>query len=46
MLDDDDGVAGFDQLVQHFEEFGHVVEMQAGGGLIQNVERAAGGALG
>ncbi len=45
VLDDDDGVAGLDQFVQHFEEFCDVVEMQPGGGLVQNVERAAGGAL-
>ena len=34
-----------DQLVQHFEQLGDVVEMQAGGRLVENVERAAGGAL-
>ena len=35
-----------DQLVQHVEQLRHVVEMQAGGRLVQDVERAAGGALG
>ena len=34
-----------DQLVQHFEQLRHVVEMQAGGRLVEDVERAAGGAL-
>jgi hypothetical protein len=34
VLDDHHGVAGVDQLVQHFEELCHVVEVQAGGGLI------------
>ncbi len=30
VLDDDDGVAGVDQLVQHFEQFFNVFEMQPG----------------
>ena len=46
VLDDDHGVAGLDQLVQHFEQLRHVVEMQPGGRLVEDVERAAGGALG
>ena len=46
VLDDDDGVARVDQLVQHFEELCDVVEVEAGGGLVEDVERAAGGALG
>ena len=33
-----------DQLVQHLEELRHVVEVQAGGRLVEDVERAAGGA--
>ena len=45
VLDDDDGVAGLDELVQHVEQFCHVVEMQAGGRLVKNVKRAAGGTL-
>ena len=46
VLDDNDGVAGVDQSVEDFEEFADVFEMQAGGGLIQDVEGAAGGAFG
>ena len=34
VLDDHDRVAGVDQLVQHFQELCHVVEVQAGGGFI------------
>src|SRR6195256_4895696 len=45
VLDDHDGVALRYQLVQHFQQFLDVVEMQAGGRLVQDVERAAGGAL-
>ena len=45
MLDDHHRVAGVDQLVQHLEQLRHVVEVQAGGRLVENVERAAGGAL-
>jgi hypothetical protein len=37
-------VAVVDQLVQHFEQLRHVVEMQAGGRLVEDIERAAGGA--
>jgi hypothetical protein len=46
VLDDDDRVAGRDQLLQQFEQLGDVVEVEAGGRLVQNVEGAAGGALG
>ena len=46
VLDDDDGVAALHQLVQHFQKLRHVVEMQPRGGLVQDIERAAGGALG
>ena len=42
MLDDDHRVAGIDQRVQDFEEFADVLEMQAGGGLVQDVDGAAG----
>jgi hypothetical protein len=31
--------------VQHFQQLGDVVEVQARGRLVENVERAAGGAL-
>ncbi len=44
VLDHHHGVALVDQLVQHVEQLGHVVEMQAGGRLVENVERLAGGA--
>ena len=42
VLDDNHGVAGLDQLVQHIKKLRHVVKMQARGGLVENVERAAG----
>ena len=45
VLDDDDRVALVDQLVQHLEQLGDVVEVEAGGRLVEDVERAAGGAL-
>src|SRR5579885_2919858 len=46
VLDDDDGVAVVAQPVQHAEQLLDVVEVQAGGRLIENVERVAGVALG
>ncbi len=46
VLDHHNRVALVDQFVQHLQELRHVVEMQAGGRLVQDVERAAGGALG
>ena len=42
VLDDDDRVARVDQSVQHLEQLVDVVEMQAGGGLVEDVERSAG----
>ena len=33
-----------DQAVEHFEQLAHVLEMEAGGGLVEDVERLAGGA--
>ena len=45
MLDDDDGIAEIGEAVQHFEQLAHVVEVQAGGGLVEQIERAAGLAL-
>jgi hypothetical protein len=45
VLDDDDGVARVAQLVQHLEQQVDVGKVQAGGGLVQDVERAAGVAL-
>ena len=44
MLDHDHGVAGLDQAMQHFEQLAHVLEMQAGGRLVEDVERPAGSA--
>ncbi|MPN49980.1 hypothetical protein SDC9_197604 [bioreactor metagenome] len=46
MLDDDDGVARIAQLQQHLQQQIDVRKMQAGGGFIQDVQRAAGVALG
>ena len=46
VLDHDDGVAGVAQLVQHLEQQFDVGKVQAGGGLVQDVEGAAGVALG
>ncbi len=45
MLDDDQRVALLDQLVQHLEQLAHVLEVQAGGRLVEQVEGPAGGAL-
>ena len=42
VLDDDDRIALIDQFVQHFKQLRHVVEMQAGCRLIENIERTAG----
>ena len=44
VLDHHHRVAGVGQLVQHLQQLGHVVEVQARGRLVQDVERAAGGA--
>ena len=46
VLDDDDGVAVIAQSVQYAEQLFNVKEMQAGGRLIENIERIAGVALG
>jgi len=45
VFDDDHRVSGVSQPMQHIEQQLDVVEMQARGGLIQNVERATGVAL-
>ena len=45
VLDHHDRIALVDQLVQHLHQLGDVVEMQAGGRLVEDVEGAAGGAL-
>ena len=46
VLDDDDGVAEVGEAVEDFEQLAHVVEVEAGGGLVEEVEGAAGLALG
>lgn len=42
VLDDDDGVAEVDETIEDIHQFANVVEMKAGGGLVENVECAAG----
>ena len=42
VLDHDDRVALVDEAVEHFEQFGEVVEVEAGGGFVEQVERLAG----
>src|SRR5437867_2569499 len=42
VLDDEDGVTEIDEALQDREKFSNIVEMQAGGGLVEDVERAAG----
>ncbi len=44
VLDDDDRVARLDQAREHAEQLLHVVEVQARGGLVQDVDGLAGGA--
>ena len=44
VLDDDDRVAAVDEALQHGEQVAHVLEAEAGGRLVEDVERAAGGA--
>ena len=38
MFDDDDGIALFDEAGEDAEEFGDVVEVQSGGGFVEEVE--------
>ena len=45
VLDHEHGVAGVDEPLQHAEQPAHVLEVQAGGRLVEDVDRAAGGAL-
>src|SRR5687768_10584790 len=42
VLDDDHGVPLVHQLMQHFEKLSHILEVQAGGRFVQDVERATG----
>ena len=46
MLDDDDGVAVVTQLMEDAQQLADVVEVQPGGGLVEDVQRLAGVALG
>ena len=46
VFDHDHAVALFDQGVEDFEQFADVFEVEAGGGLVQNVEGLAGGSAG
>lgn len=46
VLNDDNGVAFVGKLLQDMEEDLHVLEMQTGGRLIQNIERIARGDAG
>ena len=46
MFDDDDAVTLLDEAVENLEEFADIFEMQAGGGLVQNVERLSSGSAG
>ena len=45
VLDDDDGVASADELAQHLHEYAYVLEVQSGGGLVEDVEGTSGVAL-
>src|ERR1700704_3462390 len=45
VLEDEHGVAEIDEALEDVEEFSNVVEVQAGGGFVEDVERAAGLAL-
>jgi len=44
-LDDQDAAAVVDQALESLQQLGDVVEMQAGGGLVENVQRARAGGL-
>ena len=43
VLDDKEGAAAFDEFAEGGEELGYVVEVETGGGLVEDVEGAAGG---
>jgi hypothetical protein len=42
VLDHYDGVAQIDQAIEDVEQLGQIVEMQAGGRLVEQVERPSG----
>src|SRR5580658_5587444 len=46
VLDDEHGVAERDEALEDVEKFADVIEVQTGGGFVEDVERAAGLALG
>ena len=46
VLDDDHGIPQVREPVEHVQQLLDVVEVQAGGGLVQNVQGASGLALG
>ena len=46
VLDDDDGVAEVGEAVENFKQLADVVEVEAGGGLVEEIEGAASLALG
>ena len=46
MLNDDHRVAGINQPTENFEQLLDIGEVEAGGGLVEDVQRAAGGAAG
>ncbi len=43
VLDDEEGAAAFDEFAEGGEELGDVVEVEAGGGLVEDVEGSAAG---
>ena len=43
MLDDDDGIAMVDDVLEHGDEAVDVVAMEAGGRFVENIDRLAGG---
>src|SRR5579864_9708636 len=42
VLDNDDGISAIDEAMQNLQQFLDVVEMQAGGGLVEDVKSLAG----
>ncbi len=46
MLDDQHGVALVDEAGEHGEQLADVLEVEAGGGLVEYVDGVAGGPLG
>src|SRR6185436_7312123 len=45
VLDHEHGVPCIDEALQHTEQAAHVLEVEPGGGLVEDVDGAAGGAL-